>query len=145
MREKIKIIAWVSLALFWSLAFGQDQAHYYNLDTEKTIKGAIQEIKMEPRYKDSSPFLIVILEEKDTGQIYTVEISPVRFFFQDFHKGENLEVVGSLYSKEDGSLNIIARQIRFQGEIITLRDKLGFPAWRGGEMKQKGKRRGKRF
>jgi hypothetical protein len=99
---------------------------------------------MEPRYKGSSPFLIIKIEEKKTKQKFIVEISPVRFFTHDFHKGEELEVVGSLYSKE-GSQNIIARQIRFRGEIIILRDKHGFPAWRGGAMKHKKRRKGKRF
>lgn len=132
------------LAVFQCTIFSQKPDHFYNVDTEKKIKGTIQNIVMESRYKDASPFLIVVLEEKKTEEVYNVEISPVRFFTHDFHKGEDLEVTGSLYSKE-GEKNIIARQIRFRGEIIILRDKKGFPAWRGGEMKQKKRRKGKRF
>ncbi|NIO48750.1 MAG: hypothetical protein GTN73_04830 [Candidatus Aminicenantes bacterium] len=131
----------------WSFSSGQEPQkphHFYNVDTERKIKGTIQEIIMEPRYKDSSPFLIIVLEEKNTHKKFIVEISPVRFFTHDFHKGEELEVVGSFYSKE-GSQNIIARQIRFRGEIIILRDKHGFPAWRGGGMKQKKRRKGRGF
>ncbi len=132
------------LVVFQCTIFSQKPGHFYNVDTEKKIKGTIQNIVMESRYKDASPFLIVVVEEKKTEEVYNVEISPVRFFTHDFHKGEDLEVTGSLYSKE-GEKNIIARQIRFRGEIIILRDKKGFPAWRGGEMKQKKRRKGKRF
>ena len=148
MKKGISIFILLSFLGFWSFASGQkDQKllHYYNVDTEKKIKGTIQEIILEPRYKGTSPFLIVILEEKNTHQKFNVEISPVRFFTYDFHKGEVLEVVGSFYSKEEGSQNIIARQIRFRGEILILRDKHGFPAWRGKGMKHQKRRKGKGF
>jgi hypothetical protein len=144
MRESRYVILLLSLVILQAVILCQETDHYYNVDTEKRVRGTIQKIVMEPRYKDSSPFLIVILEEKKTKEMFNVEVSPVRFFSQDFHKGEELEVVGSIYSK-DGQKNIIARQIRFRGEIFMLRDKHGFPAWRGGEMSQKKKRKGKRF
>jgi len=147
MKKGLSLFIMVYLLGFWSFSSDQEPQkplHFYNVDTEKKIKGTIQEIIMEPRYKDSSPFLIIRLEEKKTHQKFIVEISPVRFFTHDFHKGEELEVVGSLYLKE-GSQNIIARQMRFRGEIIILRDKHGFPAWRGGGMKHQKRRKGKGF
>lgn len=147
MKKGLSLFIMVYFLGFWSFSSGQEPQkplHFYNVDTEKKIKGTIQEIIMEPRYKGSSPFLIIRLEEKKTHQKFIVEVSPVRFFTHDFHKGEELEVVGSLYSKE-GSQNIIARQMRIRGEIIILRDKHGFPAWRGGGMKLKKRRKGKRF
>jgi len=134
----------LTLGVFQGAVFSQKPAHFYNVDTEKKIRGTIQRVVMESRYKDASPFLIVVMEEKKTKEMYNVEISPARFFSHDFHKGEELEVTGSQYSK-NGEKNIIARQIRFRGEIIMLRDKKGFPAWRGGDMKQKKRRKGKRF
>ena len=146
-REEVRkgfFIILLILAVFQGTVFSQKPDHFYNVDTEKKIRGTIQRIVMESRYKDASPFLIVVLEEKKTEEVYNVEISPVRFFTHDFHKGEELEVTGSLYSK-DGEKNIIARQIRFRGEIIMLRDKKGFPAWRGGKMKQKKRKKGTRF
>ncbi len=144
MRKSQHFIILLSLLILQAAVLSQETGHYYNVDTEKKVRGTIQRIVMEPRYKDSSPFLIVILEEKKTKEMFNVEISPVRFFSQDFHKGEEIEVIGSVYSK-DGQKNIIARQVRFRGEIFMLRDKHGFPAWRGGEMTQKKKRKGKRF
>jgi hypothetical protein len=147
MKKGLSLFIIVYLLGFWSLSSGQEHQkpqHFYNVDTEKKVKGTIQEINMEPRYKDSSPFLIIKLQEKKTNQEFFVEISPVRFFTHDFHKGEEIEVVGSLYLK-DGNQNVIARQIRLKGEIIILRDKRGFPAWRGGSMEHKKRRKGKGF
>ena len=92
------------LLLFFFLisipSYGQKTQHFYNVDTEITVEGTIQEIIMEPRYKDTSPFLVVLLEEKKTKKLYQVEISPVWFFDQDFYKGEDLTVKGSFYTSD---------------------------------------------
>jgi hypothetical protein len=139
------------LLAIWLLAppssSGQETEHFYNVDKEIRIEGKIQRIVMEPRYKDTSPFLIVHLEEKDTKKIYTVEISPAWFFDQDFHQGEYLTVTGSLTSSEEAGLNVIAREVQCKGETLILRDKHGFPTWRGGkgQMRTKGRRKGKRY
>ena len=126
-------------------SYGQKTQHFYNIDTEITVEGTIQEIIMEPRYKDTSPFLVILLEEEKTQKLYQVEVSPVWFFDQDFYKGENLKVKGSFYSSDGKSLNIIAREVQSRGETLFLRDKHGFPNWRGGkgQMKKRGKGKGK--
>lgn len=141
-----RLIQWILVFLltYPGLAFSQKIQHFYNVDKEVLVEGTIQKIIMEPRYKTTAPFLIVFLEEKDSKKKYLVELSPVWFFEHDFHKGENLVVVGSLYSSGEEIQNIIAREVRFRGETLLLRDKNGFPNWRGGQMmKKKGKRKGK--
>ncbi len=146
----IWIIVWIwieVLVMALSSSFGQDFQHFYNVDKEIRLEGTIQKIIMEPRYKDTAPFLVVILEEKNTKKIYHVEISPVWFFDHDFYQGENLAVTGSLYISGENSLNVIAREVQSRGEILILRDKHGFPNWQGGkgQMQRKGKRKGKRY
>jgi len=135
----------LALFLFFSTIFsyGQKKEHYYNVDKEVTVKGTIKEIKMEPLYKNTSPFLIIILKENKTETIFNVEISPVWFFDHDFHQGEYLVVKGSLYTSEENVQNIIAREVQFSGQTLLLRDKHGFPNWRGGkgQMTRKGKRK----
>jgi len=125
----------LALFLFLSTIFsyGQKKEHYYNVDKEVTVKGTIKEIKMEPLYKNTSPFLIVILEENKTKTIFNIEISPVWFFDHDFHQGEYLVVKGSSYSSEENVQNIIAREVQFSGQTLLLRDRHGFPNWRGGK------------
>ena len=147
MTRKIVVIQLIILLFASLLSFGQKSEHFYNVDKEIRIEGKIQKIAMEPRYKDNSPFLIVSLEEKNSKKLYSVEISPVGFFDRDFHKGEHLIVTGSLTSAGEKGISIIAREVQSKGETFILRDKHGFPTWRGskGQMSRKGKRKGKRF
>jgi len=125
-------------------SLAQQQQHFYNIDKEIHIKGSIKDIIMEPRYKNSSPFLVVVLEDKENQKIYNIEVSPIWFFENDFHKGEDLHVTGSPYTTAENEQNVIAREVRFRGETLVLRDKHGFPTWRG-QGKGKGRKRGKNF
>ncbi|MGB7295011.1 MAG: hypothetical protein WBC70_05425 [Candidatus Aminicenantales bacterium] len=120
-------------------------AHFYNVDTEQQVEGVIREILFEPRYEDRASFLILILEEKKSREIYRAEISPVWFFDHDLHVGESVKIVGSLYSNKDGNRFIIARELQSSGETFLLRDSRGFPTWRGGKMKRAGQRKGRGF
>jgi hypothetical protein len=95
------------------------------------VSGTVKEVVLEPRSKDTAPFLTVILEEKDSARLYKIEISPAWFFQQDLHQGESLRVTGSLVSEGLQSL-VMARRVRFRGELLNVRDKNGFPNWRGG-------------
>jgi hypothetical protein len=114
--------------------------HFYNVDKEVSIRGTVREVIMEPRHQGTAPFLMVILEEKTSGKQYRVEISPVWFFEQDLYQGESLNITGSLVA--EGTVNLImARQVRFRGEVMTVRDKHGFPNWSGGRGRQKGRRK----
>ena len=138
MRHKFIFSLMLILALSLNLAFSQKQEteHFYDVDKEMKIVGTIQKIVMEPRYKNTTPFLIVFLDEKKSTKSYKVELSPKRFFDYDLHKGENLTVTGSFFQTGVNNLNIIAREIRLRGETLILRDKHGFPNWRGGKKKK---------
>ena len=138
MRHKFTFSLVLILALMHNPVFCQKQEteHFYDVDKEMKIEGTIQKIVMEPRYKNTSPFLIVFLDEKKSNKSYKVELSPKRFFDYDLHKGENLTVTGSFYQTGVKNLNIIARKIQLRGETLFLRDKHGFPNWRGRKKKK---------
>ncbi len=118
------------------IASSQEPPHFYNVDREVDINGTVREVIMEPRYQDKAAFLTVVLEDKKTGKRFTVEISPAWFFEQDLHQGEALRITGSLV--REGRVNLVmARQVRMRGEMMAVRDKHGFPNWRGGRAQQK--------
>ena len=119
----------------------QDAAPFYRLDSERRIEGTVKDVVFEPRYGDRAMFLVLLFEEKGPGTLYRVEISPAWFFDRDLHKGEKAEVIGSFYAAKDGTNVLIARQLRAGGETFMLRDRRGFPNWRGGAAKGKGWRR----
>lgn len=115
---------------------GQAPQHFYNVDKEVRLEGTVREIRFEPRYKDRATFLIVVLQSAKSGETFSVEVSPSSFFRQDLHHGERLTIVGSLA----GEGAVIARQMRFRGETVILRDKKGFPSWIRGAVSPKAKR-----
>ena len=115
--------------------------HFYNVDKEITLKGKIIEIKMETCYPGQPKFLVLYIEEEKTGRKFIVEVSPIWFFERDFHQGESIELKGSLVNESDKSSYVIAREMRCQGELFILRDKHGFPTWRGGRQYRMGRRK----
>ncbi|MDH7513214.1 MAG: hypothetical protein QHH14_09740 [Clostridiales bacterium] len=136
------LLACLAFVTGLAASFGQQPDHFYNIDTERRVEGTIKQLIFESRYETSAPFLILLVEENRTGNVYKVEISPAWFFNHDLHKGEKVKITGSLYTKDD-TLFIIARQLQVGGETFTLRDSRGFPSWRGGQMKGKVRRQGR--
>jgi hypothetical protein len=61
------------------------------------------------------------------------------------HAGEKVVIVGSLIRAEGDVKYVIARELRFRGETMIVRDRRGFPEWRGGGPAQRGRRRGKGY
>jgi hypothetical protein len=120
----------------------EKKQHFYNVDKEIRVEGAVQEVVFEPRYQGRAPFLIVLLEESGKDSVYSVEVSPSWFFDQDLHKGEKVRIIGSLAGEKDGVKTVIARQMNLRGETLTLRDKRGFPSWSGGARLKRKRRIG---
>lgn len=132
-------------ALFMILAARADlpgqadrQPGFYNIDKEIKVEALITDLRFEPRYKDNVSFLMLSIQAAGSGQNYVVEVSPASFFSQDLHKGERIRIVGSLAGESGGHPVIIAREIRFRGEAVSLRDKKGFPMWRGSARQKRG-------
>ena len=135
-RKQIAALAGALLLALFASAEGQSSGQrpprFYDVDKETKIEGTVQDILMESRYEARAPFLVVLLEEKDTRRKITIEVSPAWFFKEDIHKGERLKVVGSLYDSAAGTVNLIAREVQCRGRTTTVRDKRGFPSWSGG-------------
>lgn len=143
-----KIVIFVSLLLFLHFAGFPEEIKYYRVDQVKTIRGKITAIKNEECYYKSI-FTVIYLEEKKSGKIYRVEVSPQWFFSMDLMVGGIIEVTGAHGKAKDMNL-VMTGTITFQGEVHRFRDKNGFPLWRGKgrkmkwHIKRKMKRRGRR-
>lgn len=126
----------------------QEPIKYYRVDSVKTIKGEITDIKIEKSFHKNN-FTVIYLKEKESGEMYKVEVSPEWFFSIDLMKGSIIEITGSC-TRENNVYTMMTRSIAYQGEIFHFRDKYGFPLWRGKGMqnerggKGKMRRRGKR-
>jgi hypothetical protein len=143
---KITIILALAIAIFLPLAgdqmaeLGQERLGrpFYNIDREITIEGQIEDIRFEQRYEKRASFLILQVKDKISSEIYEVETAPAWFFQVDLHQGEKIRLVGSLVEVNGGQKKLImAREMRVQNQTITLRDRRGFPAWSGGQGRQR--------
>ena len=119
----------------------QTTGRFYDVDREVRFEGTVREIVLEPRYKGAAPFLVLRIEEPGNAARTDVEVSPSWFFREDVHGGEKIKGIGSLSEGPDGRRTIIARELQLRGEILTLRDKRGFPNWQGGPRGRRGPRR----
>ncbi|MGB9765515.1 MAG: hypothetical protein ACPLZD_09230 [Candidatus Saccharicenans sp.] len=116
----------------------KNQSYFYNVDREVTIEGQIEDFKFESRYEGKGYFLILMVKDKNSGQVLEVETAPASFFNIDIHKGEKIRLVGSI--AEDQKQNkklVLAREIKINNQTIVLRDRRGFPTW-GQQGRKKG-------
>lgn len=104
----------------------------YDPKTEATINGVVQEVKEVPGPgKGTGTHLIV----KAGNDVYEVHVGPTWYLTQQkyaFTKGDQVEVVGSKVEYQ-GAPAIIARQIKKDGNTLTLRDGQGVPRWSRGK------------
>jgi hypothetical protein len=135
------VFALLVAALAAGPAPGQVAGHFYDVDKEVRFEGTVREIVLEPRYKDTAPFLVLRIEEKGRTGMADIEVSPSWFFGDDVHGGEKVKGIGSLSEGPGGKRTIIARELQLRGETVTLRDKRGFPSWQGGPRGRRGIRR----
>jgi hypothetical protein len=140
MRTRIVILP-VLAALAVAPLLGQTSAPFYNVDQEVRIEATVREIVLEPRYKNTAPFLVLRVQESGSDKAFNVEIAPSWFFSQDVHGGEKVTIVGSVTAVPDAAPTIIARELKLRGETYKLRDKNGFPNWQGGPKRNRGARR----
>jgi hypothetical protein len=99
----------------------------YDLATETTLKGTVQEIK-EVTTK-GAPAMHLMLKTSD--QVIEVYLCPNAFLQEvqfGFAVGDQVEVKGSKVKVDDTDV-ILAREVVKGNETLTLRDKRGNPAW----------------
>lgn len=119
----------VMLTVVWGL-WGQEKTFkYYNLERVDTVKGTITAIETQQSYHKHQ-FIIVELQSADSGPAYSIEVCPQWFFQLDLVKGMEIEATGSLTGTGEQAV-MMARSLRYGGEIHYFRDENGFPLWRG--------------
>ncbi len=99
----------------------------YNLANETTIKGTVEDLKVVPGAMEG----IHLVVKTDTETLL-VHVAPEKFLKEmdsQFAKGDQVEVVGSKIKAEDGTDELLARQIVKSGNQLLLRDKKGTPIW----------------
>ena len=127
----------MSLALICGAAqaFGGDTAFagnpQYNVKTVIDFKGTVEKVRVVPVGEAFAGVHLTIKVTK-TGDIQEIFVAPVDFLkFMDvtFHAGmKDVSVTGSKVKFEGNDL-VLAREVRIENVVLSLRDEQGFPNW----------------
>ncbi len=114
-----------------ALAQGGGRARrLYDPSTEATVKGTVEKV-MEVTGKRGWNGIHLTLRADD--QSYDVHVGPSDYVSTNgfaFTAGDPIEVTGSKI-KTGGADSIIAREIKKNGKVLTLRNSQGIPMWSG--------------
>jgi hypothetical protein len=117
----------VTSTVLWAQKPAGARGPKYDIANEIKIKGTVEEIKVVP-----GPMEGIHLVLKNGTETNLVHVAPEKFLKEmdsEFVKGDQLEVVGCKIKAEDGSDEVLSRQITKNGNELMLRDKKGTPIW----------------
>ncbi len=104
---------------------GSGARRMYDPNTETTVKGTVEKVTEIGDRGWTGTHLTLRTSE----QTYDVHVGPSAYVAKSgftFQAGDQLEVTGSKV-KVDGADAIVAREIKKDGKVLTLRDRQGIP------------------
>lgn len=122
------------LACFVSSAFAQGNmgaGRLYNPNTETTVKGTVDKVS---EIVGRGNWNGLHLNLQADGQTYDVHVGPSNYISTSgftFAVGDQIEVTGSKITF-NGAEAIVAREIKKDEKVLTLRDRQGIPSWSRG-------------
>ncbi len=105
---------------------GTAPALEYDKSAEVEVKGVIDDVKTAADH-------IIHLTLKKGNDSLDLLIAPEKFLKEmeiSFEKGEAIEVLGSQRTV-DGNVILLVREVRHNGDVMTMRDEQGKPVWVG--------------
>lgn len=103
----------------------------YNVNTVETIEGEVVAVTNNPSRKNAAIMGVHMVVKTGSGTI-PVHLGPVWYMSQQesFQKGDQVVITGSRISY-NGAPAIVAATVKRNQLTLHLRDRNGFPAWRG--------------
>jgi hypothetical protein len=98
----------------------------YDLHTETTVKGTVEEVKLPA--KGSEIAHLMVKSGTETVDVYLCPKSFLDDMGLTFSKGEEIAVTGSKV-KQSGADIVLARDVVKGNDNVTLRDSKGDPVW----------------
>ena len=102
----------------------------YNPQTEITVKGTIEEVQADAGKGTSTGTHLLL---KTAGEAIDARVAPSWFLSEqeiEFVKGKEIQVTGSKV-KISGKNALLAREVKEDGKVVTLRNTQGVPEWAG--------------
>jgi sporulation protein YlmC with PRC-barrel domain len=102
----------------------------YDPEKEETISGQVIGIETSAPMPGMAPGMQMLVQTDD-GQSTRVQVGPVWYLERqdlDMQKNTHVQVTGAR-AEIDGQPVLMAREVQFDGQVITLRDAQGVPMW----------------
>jgi sporulation protein YlmC with PRC-barrel domain len=102
----------------------------YDPEKEETISGQVVSIETSAPMPGMAPGMQMLVQTED-GQSTRVQVGPAWYLErQDLNMQENTHVqVTGAQAEIDGQPVLMAREVQFDGKVVTLRDARGMPMW----------------
>jgi hypothetical protein len=132
--QKFVFVTMLLFACYVSSAFAQGNmgaGRLYNPNTETTVKGTVDKVTEITGRQNWNG---VHLGLRADDQIYDVHVGPSNYLSTSgftFAVGDQIEVTGSKITLI-GAEAIVAREIKKDDKVLTLRDRQGIPSWSRG-------------
>lgn len=126
------VLAVVFLAGSALSQMGGGARRLYDPNTETTVKGTVEKVTEIPGRRGWNG---THLSLQTDNQTYDVHVGPSDYVAKNgfmFSTGNQIEVTGSKV-KINCADAIIAREIKKEDKVLTLRDGQGIPKWSGGQ------------
>jgi sporulation protein YlmC with PRC-barrel domain len=102
----------------------------YDPEKEETISGQVVSIETSAPMPGMAPGMQMLVQTDD-GQSTRVQVGPAWYLERqdlDMQKNTHVQVTGAR-ADIDGQPVLMAREVQFDGQVITLRDAQGMPMW----------------
>lgn len=139
-KAGMTLALWLAVMLGTAIGQNRQSGAFYQPSRELRIEGVIRRVTRESKHRNTSRFLQVEVEVRGTGEVYMAELCPVWFCELPMNPEESIIITGALVHRENDALAILAREIEYGGRLLRLRDKNGFPLWRGGRGRNRRRR-----
>jgi len=139
-KASLALALWLAGMLGAAAGQNRQGGAFYQPSRELRIEGVIRRVTRESKHRNTSRFLLVEVEVRGTGEVYLAELCPVWFCEFPLNPEESIVVTGALVHRDNETLALLAREIEYGGRLLRLRDKNGFPLWRGGRGRNRRRR-----
>jgi len=135
--QKFVFVTMLLLACFVSPAFAQGNmgaGRLYNPNTETTAKGTVEKVS---EIAGRGNWNGIHLNLQADGQTYDVHVGPSYYLSTSdftFSVGDQIEVTGSKITLNSADA-LIAREIKKDDKVLTLRNHQGVPSWSRGRLR----------
>lgn len=123
----IVMLSIAPLALAQKASDTKKPAAKYDIATEVTLKGIIEEVKLDPAENEGTHLVL-----KSGVETILIHVGPPEFLKEyevNLAKGDQVTLVGSKLTI-DGADEVLAREITKGDNTAMLRDSKGVPIWR---------------